>query len=168
MNERFNKCLRSPSGLSDPYDLFFYVYSRGNEEIDYITLSHEVSGHGIHGIDKNISLLIISSKNREDYIDSIRNILEAIAYDEDIRHIKKEKIDPSLIDKFEKQDNFEEIQEISNSVADLIKLIQENTGLTFSHQEIYKLILHYWRIPFLRKVIKKDLRKITPSETIDE
>jgi hypothetical protein len=168
MNKRFNNCLRAPSGFIDPINLFFYTHSIGNKDLDFLTLNHEVSGHGIHGIDKMISLLILSSKNKDDYVDSIRNILEALAYDEDIRNIKKEKIDPSLIDILKKRPNFEDIQEISNGVADIIELAHVNTGVTLSHREIYKIILHYWRIPFLDNILKKDPRKITPFETIEE
>ncbi len=253
-SERLNSCLKAPGGLIDPYELFFYTYSKGNEDLDSITLIHEVLGHGTHGFKSGVNLSILSNKysfnwnkiprnnndeflnflkvhynldwiedakiiktddktvrvsteknslwvkiNNEktkinleiddgrtdefvakeengklniyssrEYIDSMKQVLEAIAYDKNIQLIKKEKIDSSLIDILKIQPDFPEIQEISNRVTDTIDLIQQNTGITVLRGEIYEIILHYWRVPVLSKILKKNQRKINPFETIEE
>lgn len=160
-----NGCMRVPWGFFDPYNLFFYTYSIGNEDVDSIILMHEMAGHGVLGIDSCVSLSILGGGGKE-YIDSMRVVLEAISYDHSMQRI--EKVDPSLSDAFKNKPDFQEIQDISRSVANIIDLIQQNTGITFPSQEIYHIILNYWQVPILSKIIKKNRRKIIPSKSIEE
>ncbi len=114
---------------------------------------------------ENGKLNVYSSR---EYIDSMRYVFEAIAYDRDMQYIKKKKIDPPFSDFYKEQLYFPEIQNISNRVTNIIDIIHKNTGITVLRGEIYEIILHYWRIPVLSRILKKNNRRINPFETIEE
>ena len=150
MNSR--EFLRSPLGHLDPHELFFYVHSSGNEDLDHLTLQHEILGHaagsGLGGIDSMISLALL--KGGPDWIGQnpqMKLVLEAKADYFEKKQIEKGKagsIHEPLYRLLSTEESLQ-LQAIQRRISSIAEEIKSKTEVAFPIDEIYSLSLHYWK-----------------------